>query len=194
MTGFAPHRITLRARLPHPFRELAVMGIRMAFLASQIRKAIGHGETRPGGFPGLVALRTRGCDVSTGQRKAGGVVGRQREGGGRESLHAMACLTAAIMGRAGELAAMDVGVAVLAGCQLDFIHRHHTRGDVALRASDFQVLALQRVGGAGVFAHSEGGGFESLHGMTRCALAAILTRHELALVLIRVAVQATAEG
>lgn len=178
----------------------------MAFLAREIRKAVGRRKVRAGRLSCLMALPARRGDVPAGQWKARGVMARQGEGGRNEAVHGMARFAAIVVRWASELASMDVCVTVFASRPFDFIHRAHHGygaythdggrhgGNVALRAGDVQVLTFEGIGGGGVLAHTEGAGFESVHRVTRRAIAAIPARHKLALVRVRVAVQAAVEG
>ena len=206
MARFAALRPPMRSRLLHARRKLVVMRVRMAFLAREIRKVVGRRKVRAGRLSALVAISARCGDVPPGQRKARGVMARQCEGGRNEAVNGMATFAVIIVRWASELASMDVGVAVRAGRPFYFIHRAHHGygaythdggrhgGNVALRAGDVQVLAFERIDGGGVLAHTEGAGLEPVHRVTRRAIAPIPARSELALMRVRVAVQATREG
>ena len=106
----------------------------------------------------------------------------------------VARFAAVVVERAGELASMDVRVAPNTRRQFYLVDGHRTRGYVALRAGDIDVLSFQRVSSAGMLAHTERAGFEPIYRVASGALAAILARDELALVLVSVAVQTTGES
>ena len=108
-----------------------------------------------------------------------------RVGGRLESRDRVALLALILVRRPRELPAMRIFVAIRALCKGDCVASAGSSWDMAGRAGNRSVLALQRVGYSCVFLHTEGCGLPSLHDMAGAAFAVILAGSELPSVGIR---------
>jgi len=120
-----------------------------------------------------------------GKGKSRRAVPAEREGRWSEPLDRMATLAAIVVSRAGELAFVDVRVAVQTLGVFDPVIGARPGGDMTLRAWDGRVPSFQGIGGGGVLGHAKFHGFESLHCVARLASAAVLACVELPAVGIR---------
>jgi hypothetical protein len=82
--------------------------------------------------------------------------------------------------RLGKLSGMFIGVAVRAVLKLDLENSDVAAWNVALRARQRGMLALQGIAACGMFFQSEGRRFESLHGMACRAFGSARSMVELA--------------
>ena len=98
----------------------------------------------------------------------------------------MAAFAAVIPRRSGKLALVDVGVAIPALRQLDFVKGVQPFRKVASLTRHRAVLCLQWIGRFLVHGHGECRGFETLNRVTRRAFAAVLTGAELPAVRVSV--------
>ena len=136
----------VRSNLLHAFLELSFMGIRMATRTVQILPVINHGRL------GLerrffVAIGTGHGDMPARQHETSLFVLGQSESGGPVSFEIMTAVAAVEVGRCGELTGMLVGVTIGAALELYLEQRILSLGNVALRAFQARMSALQRIGG-----------------------------------------------
>jgi hypothetical protein len=85
----------------------------------------------------------------------------------------MTLIAAMRAGHSGELAFMNIAMAIQASGELDFVFRGRAGGSMTCRALQGRVAALQRIFCGRVLRQAEFGRFETLHGVTRFAFASV---------------------
>jgi hypothetical protein len=194
VAGFATRIRSVGTHLLHSFFKLTSVGIGVARRAGAVFEAILRNILCLGRGFFFVTIAAGDGNMSSGQQEAGLLVLRQSESRGPESIERVALLTAVEVGRRGELPLMFVFVAIHAAIKFDFVDCFFTSWDVALRALQRRMFALQRVGGRGMLVQAELGRLKSIHGVAGRAFSSIGPRGELALVLIFMAVHAALKG
>lgn len=205
VAGFATSRYPAGADQLHPFLELSLVGIGMAYGAGPVIKVKNRGilqlavlcyapllsfERRPR----LMAICARRCKMPASQLKTRLLVLGQCERRRPVALEVVALFATVQVGNPGKLPSMIVLVTIRAIRKLNQINGIPTLWNVTLRALDGGVLLHQGIGRRGVFLDPEGGRLESLDIVTGGALALICPLHELAVVLVLVTVQAALKG
>ena len=157
MAGFATEKLPVRCRLPHELIELFLVRIEVAGSAGERGPVIKRGRTGTRFGGGLVAIVAGDRQVTSRQRKTRCFVPGNAECGRLHSLQGVAALTAIEIRRGGELPPMFIAVAVRAVLELHLVQRVFDVAlrNVALRAPQRSMLALQRIGRRGVLLQSE---------------------------------------
>jgi len=193
VAGLAVGGLAVRPELAHAGDKLAPMRILVALRAGKTREVVRRREVTSGRFPRLMARHARGGNVAANQREARGFVPRERKRRRAESMDGVTVFATVLAGRPRELSLMDVSVAILAGRQFNLVKRVEAGRNMALYAGRVGVFPLQRIISAGMFGHAKGGGFESIQGVARRAIASVLSRQKLAVVRVGMTVQAAVE-
>lgn len=97
----------------------------------------------------------------------------QRKRGRTIRLHGVAAFAAVFIRRERELAVVLVAVTIEACREFHLEERGLAGGEMALRAFDRRMLALERIGRLRVILHAESCRLESFHRVTRRAFAAV---------------------
>src|SRR5437764_14401356 len=121
------------------------MRVLVADRAGPIVELVQHDllELRSGAL--FVAIGTRGGEMSTGQRKAGLLVLRQREGRRMIALQVVTLLAAVQIRRRSKLALVIVLMTVHALAELDLVQRVLALRKMTAGALHFGVLEFQRI-------------------------------------------------
>ena len=138
----------------------------------------------------FVTLLASHRQVRSRQYEPGLLVPRQPERGGLVAVERVTLLAPVQIRRGRELPLVLVFVAVEAATELDLVKRLFAVRDVALRALQGGVLALQGIGRSRMLLQTERCRLESFHGVTGGAFLAAHAFCELSLVLIVVAIHA----
>ncbi len=104
---------------------------------------------------------------------------RQGKCGWLKPQQAMAAFAAIRIRRGGKLRSVRILVTIETTLKFDFVERALPSRDVALRTGYGGMLPFQRISGRRVLPHSEGGGFEGIHGVAGGAFTAVGPRGEL---------------
>ena len=145
MAGFASRHRSVWTLCFHAFTELPVMWIRVTSGAGTILKPVFHRRGRARGDR-FVAICAQHRQMSTGQRKTGVLVARQRKARGLEALQIVTRLTSVLEGRIGELTLVNILMAVLTLCLRDLeksVFALRALWQVTLVASDGHVATFE---------------------------------------------------
>lgn len=194
MAGFASGSGSIRSHLLHAFFELPFMGIIVATGAGQILPVIDHRWFGLKLRRFLVALSARSRHVTTRQSKLRLPVFGQCERGRLVPLQIVAAVARIEVRRRSELSGVPVAVTVGASLKLHLEQRVFSFRNMALRALQTSMTALQRIAARCMFLHRESRRLPALSRVARRTLASIRTLGELPVVGIGlVAVRTLAE-
>ena len=193
MAGLAAGSAAVGPDLLHPFLELALVDVLVATGTVQALPVINHIRfgLELGRF--LVAIRARHCNMAAGQHKTSLLVLGQGKRRGLVSLEIMTLVAGVEIRSRRKLAGMAVLVAVGANVKLDPIERVPAFWNVALRAFQPGVTALQRILGRSMLLDGEQRGLPALDIVARGALATVRPLGELPVVGVLVAIGALLE-
>ena len=127
----------------------------MATGAVQVFPVVDHGRLRLELVRFLVAIGARNCDVPTCEHEVRLSVSSQAERGRLVALEIMAAIAGVKVGSGYELSRMPVGMTVGAAIKPDLEQSIFSPWDMALRAFQSCMTALQRIGAGGMLLHSE---------------------------------------
>ena len=193
MAGLAPGWRTIGTRLEHAFLELSFVRIGMTTGAVQILPVIDH-SLRLKFRRLLVAVGTRYRHVPAGKHEMRFLVLGQSEGGGLVRFQIVAAVASVEIRRYRELIGVAIAMTISAALELHFEQRVLSFRNMALRAFQSRVRALQRIRAQRMFLGREQRGLPSLHVVARSALAGIGALGELAVVRVPMAIHALLEG
>lgn len=142
----------------------------------------------------LVALPTRHGQVCAGQGEARLLVTSEREMCGTKFRDTVALFAAIVIGRSGELALVNILMAIAALRLGNSKNRLLALRDVALVAFHLGMPTLEWIAGRGMLFKSKCRGLEPLHRMTNGAISAARTRQELTTVIVRMAIGTSRMG
>lgn len=193
MTSLASEGRAIGSHQPHPFHELTFMRIGVAAFTVQIFPVIDGRGFRFELRRLLVTIRAGHCNVTTCEYKSRLLMVRQSKSGWSVAFEVMTAVTGVEVRGGRKLSGMAIAVAIGAAVKFDFVQRVLPFRDVALRALEPRVAALQRILRGCMVLYGEFRRFPCVNRVTRAALSGISALHELAVVRILVAVHALGE-
>lgn len=189
VTSLASHRLAVNQAL-HALAKLPVVRVLVTARAGHVLEVVRHLRLALGGGLSLrfVTLLASHRQVRSGQYEPGLLVPRQPKRGGLVAVERVTLLAPVQIRRGRELRLVFVFVAVEAATEFDLVKRLFAARDMALRALQGGVLALQGIGGSRMLLQTEHCRLESFHAMTGGAFLAAHAFCELSLMLIVVAI------
>lgn len=128
--------------------------------------------------------------MTTGEHKSRLFVLRQGKGRWPIAFEGVTAVASVEVRRSGKLSGVTIAVAIGAAVELDSVQRVLPFRDVALRALEPRVAALQRIRSGGMFLYGELRRLPSINCVARGALSTIGTLHELPVVRVLMAIHA----
>jgi len=189
VASFAAGARPVGAKRRHLFAEFPAVRVAVASRAGSILKSVRNNFRRISCGRHFVAFRARDCQVRPGEREPALLMLRDGERRRLESVDRVALLALALVRSRGKLPLVNIGVAIHAAVEWNFVTRRDARRDVALRARHARMLSFERIHGRRVLLHREERRLPAVHIVARRAFAFVLARGELAVVRVgRVAV------
>jgi hypothetical protein len=178
----------------HAVFELAPMRVSVTACTAQAGPVVNH-RRRFEVIRLFVAVAARDSDVSPGKDESRLLVLRHGEGGRLVAIECVAAFTSIEVRRSGKLPSMLLGVTIGATRERHLEARIGAFRNVALRAFELGMAALERIRRRRVVLDGKRGRFPAIYCMARCAFSVVRPLHELPVVRIRfVTVHALLEG
>jgi len=155
VASFATERRAIGTLADHAIVEFALVRIFMAGGAGAVFELERYDFVGAARGPNFMAISASNGNVRASQGEARVFVLRDGELGAMEIVDSVARLATVVERRGGELIVMRVFVTIGAGREFHFVNGVPSRGDVALRAFDLNMFALERIAGPVMLLHAE---------------------------------------